>query len=180
RLLNDLVDHLKPTIYRLEQDMGIKNPMIEEIKRDYPELFELIQEGVSDTFPEIDFPAEEIGYLVVHFGSVLLQNESEIFLKALVVCSSGIGTAKMLATKLKKQIPEIKQVENKSLFELEQTDLEAYDLIVSTIPLKGIEKNYIIATPMLEQSAIQEIEKTVRRKKMTQPVLKREGQEQTQ
>src|SRR5699024_9775236 len=126
RLLNDLVAHLKPTIYRLEQDMGIKNPMIEEIKRDYPELFELIQDGVSYMFPVIDFPDEEIGYLGLHFGSVLLQNESEISLKALVVCSSGIGTAKMLATKLKKQIPEIKQVENKSLFELEQTDLEAY------------------------------------------------------
>src|SRR5699024_9385339 len=98
----------------------------------------------------------------------------------LVGCSSGIGTAKMLATKLQKQIPEIRQVENKSLFDLEQTDLEAYDLIVSTIPLKGIEQDYIIATPMLEQTAVQKIEKTVRRKKISQPVLKNKEQRQVQ
>jgi len=180
QLLHDLVAHLKPAVYRLKQKMGIKNPMIEQIKHNYPELFELIKRGVSETFPEITFPDEEIGYLVLHFGSVLLQNETEISLKALVVCSSGIGTAKMLATKLQKQIPEIRQVENKSLFDLEQTDLEAYDLIVSTIPLKGIEKDYIIATPMLEQTAVQKIEKTVRRKKISQPVLKKKEQQQMQ
>src|SRR5699024_9896519 len=94
--------------------------------------------------------------------------------------SSGIGTAKMLATKLQKQIPEIRQVENKSLFDLEQTDLETYDMIVSTIPLKGIEKDYIIATPMLEQTAVQKIEKTVRRKKISQPVMKKKEQQQMQ
>src|SRR5699024_6957521 len=114
------------------------------------------------------------------FGSVLLQNETEISLKELVVCSSGIGTANMLATKLQKQIPEIRQVENKSLFDIAQTDLKTYDLIVSTITLKGIEKDYIIATPMLEQTAVQKIEKTVRRKKISQPVLKKKEQQQMQ
>lgn len=178
QLLNDLVAHLKPAIYRLKQQMGIKNPMIEQIKQDYPILFDLTKVGVQETFPDIDFPDEEIGYLVLHFGSALLQNEAAVSFKALVVCASGIGTAKLLATKLQKQIPEIKQVENKSLFDLAETDLADYDLIVSTIPLQEIDREYVIASPMLEKKDIHKIKNVVRRKKINYPVIQKAPQEQ--
>src|SRR5699024_855657 len=91
QLLNDLVAHLKPAIYRLKQQMNIRNPMIDQIKQDYPALFDLVKEGVQETFPDIVFPDEEIGYIVLHFGSALLQTKKEISLRTLVVCSSGIG-----------------------------------------------------------------------------------------
>src|SRR5699024_6433176 len=126
----------------------------------------------------IDLPYEEICYLVLHFGSALLQKEAAVSLKALVVCSSGIGTAKLLATKLQQQIPEIKQVENKSLFELPEINLSEYDLIVSTIPLQEIDREYVIASPMLEQADIRKIKKAVRRKKINYPVLKKKHENQ--
>ncbi|SDJ81438.1 mannitol operon transcriptional antiterminator [Sediminibacillus albus] len=177
RLLNDLVAHLKPTIYRLKQEMSIKNPMIEEIRHDYQQLFRLLEEGVDTIFPEVHFPEEEIGYLVLHFAAVLLDSEEELRLNALVICSSGIGTAKMLATRLKQQIPEINQVNNKSLFELEKLNLHAYDLVVSTIPLKGINREYILASPILTQSDVHKIEKFVRRRKISQKTDRRQKQE---
>lgn len=178
QLLNDLVAHLKPAIYRLKQQMNIRNPMIDQIKQDYPALFDLVKEGVQETFPDIVFPDEEIGYIVLHFGSALLQTKKEISLRTLVVCSSGIGTAKLLATKLQKQFPEIKQVENKSLFEIAKTNLADYDLIVSTLPLKDIDRDYIIASPMLEQADIHKVEKIVRRKKVNDTVLQKRQQKQ--
>lgn len=174
RLLSDLVAHLKPAVYRIKQNMGIKNPLAEEITQDYPELFQLLKESVQETFAEMTFPDEEICFLVLHFASALLQREKHITLSALVVCSSGIGTAKMLATKLQQQIPEIKYIYNKSLFELEQMDLEAYDLIVSTVPLKSIGEDYIISSPMLEQKDVAKIEKAVRRKKIALPLKQKE------
>lgn len=170
-LLNDLIAHLNPAIFRLKQQMNIKNPMIEQIKEDYPFLFNVIKQGVQETFPYIDFPDEEIGYLVLHFGSALLQNEAAISLRALVICSSGIGTAKLLATKLQRKFSEIKQVKNKSLFELAEIDLDNYDLIVSTIPLEGIDRDYVLASPMLTQADIHKIENVVRRQKINYPVL---------
>src|SRR5699024_9759234 len=83
RLLNDLVAHLQPTIYRLQQQMTIKNPLIDEIMRDYQELFDIIQAGVTEIFPEIAFPKEEIGYLVLHFGSVLIHFQKDLHLHVL-------------------------------------------------------------------------------------------------
>jgi len=172
-LLKDLVAHLQPAIYRLKQQMSIKNPMVDQIKRDYPDLFALIKSGVQETFPDIDFPDEEIGYLVLHFGSALLQKEAAISLNALIVCSSGIGTAKLLAAKLQKQIPEIKHVENKSLFVLSKINLADYDLIISTIPLKDIDRDYILVSPMLKQADIHKIKKAVRRKKINHSVFQK-------
>lgn len=165
-LLNDLVAHLKPTIYRLKQGMNIKNPMIEEIMENYHDLFYLIKEGAQESFSDLSFPDDEIGFLVLHFASVILHNEKELDIRALVICSSGIGTAKILATKLIQQVPEIKHVENKSLFDLGDIGVDAYDIIVSTIPLKGFDHDYILASPMLSRAEVHLVKKAIRQKKL--------------
>lgn len=163
-LLHDLVAHLKPTIYRLQQRMQIKNPLIKEIMDDYDDLFYLIKNGVQETFPDLDFPDDEIGYLVLHFASTIL---GELELQALVICSSGIGTAKMLATKLVQRIPEIKKVDNRSFFDLQKVNLDQYDIIISTIPLQGFDQEYFQVSPMLTNGEIHHIKKKIRQKKLS-------------
>ena len=166
KLLYDLTAHLKPTLYRLKQEIKITNPMLEEIRRDYQELFETVEAGVRETFPDIYFPDEEIGFLVLHFAAVLLVENEKTGLHALVICSSGIGTAKLLANQLKQKVPEVIRVDNKSLFEVKDADLSAYELVVSTIPLKGITQNYILASPLLTENEVKQIEKAARRVKI--------------
>ncbi|WP_205137061.1 BglG family transcription antiterminator [Virgibacillus halotolerans] len=166
-LLHDLVAHLKPAIYRLEQGMHISNPLIEQIRNDYDDLFHLVQEGAHAAFPDLDFPDDEIGYLVLHFAAMLLHGEIALNLKALVICSSGIGTAKMLANKIMQVVPEIKQVDNASMFDVSNADMETYDLIVSTIPLQGFDGKYILASPMLTEAEVQQIKKAIRQRKLT-------------
>lgn len=164
QLLNDLLTHLKPAIYRLRKQMKITNPMVDEIRRDYYDLFQLIKEATENIFPELDFPEDEIGYLVLHFAAALLMDDH---IKALVICSSGIGSAKILATKLMKQVPQINQVENKSLFDVTKDDLKRYDVVIFTIPLENLaETDYIRASPMLDQSDIDHVKKAIKRKKL--------------
>lgn len=161
-LLNDLVTHLKPAMYRMQHRMKITNPLIDEIKQDYPDLFELIAEAVAAIFPELDFPDDEIGFLVLHFAAALIKNKN---LKTLVVCSSGIGTAKMLATNLTRCVPEITQIENKSMFDVQKSDLDRYDVIISTVPLRALDpSDYILTSPMLNQTEVSRIKKNVRTK----------------
>src|SRR5699024_9274660 len=106
-LLKDLVAHLKPSKYRMKKNMDIYNPLLDDIQRDYPYLFTILQEAVEAVFPTITFPADEIGYLVLHFGAVLFDKPFTKPVNALVVCASGIGTAKILASQLQQQFPEI-------------------------------------------------------------------------
>jgi len=173
RLLHDLVAHLKPTMYRLQQHMPIKNPLLDEIMVDYQELFDVIQDSVKEVFPELDIPKEEIGYLVLHFGAVLIQSQADLELRALVICPSGIGTAKMLGERLLQKVPEIKEIENKSIFDLNHMLKHEYDLIVSTIPLQG-NIDYILASPILPKRDVDQINQVVRRKKVKQSVVRKQ------
>lgn len=164
-LLTDLVAHLKPAVFRIAQGMKINNPMTVEIKRDYEDLFQVIQEGTKQVFFGMDFPNDEIAYLVLHFASAILHVESKNGLRVLVLCSSGIGSAKMLATRLKQHVPEIHEVVNQSMFDIGDIDKDAYDLIVSTVPIKELKKNeYILVSPMLSKPEEHQVKKAVKKK----------------
>ncbi|GAA0308296.1 mannitol operon transcriptional antiterminator [Gracilibacillus halotolerans] len=165
-ILNDLVTHLKPAIYRLQQGMNIKNPLVDEIEKDYLPIFKVIEAGVKHVFPDLIFPREEIAFLVLHFASALLRVEENVQLKALVICSSGIGTSKMLATKINRHFTEIADVENHSLFDLDKITLSDYDLIVSTVPIKHIKQEYILASPILTKTDIHHINRKIRQVKL--------------
>lgn len=166
-LLNDLVAHLKPAIYRMKKEMKITNPIIDEIERDYKELYQLLKDAVKSVFPNLDFPRDEIGFLVLHFGSVLFYNQSVKHVKVLVVCASGIGTAKILATQLQQQFPEMTYVDHVSMFELVHTDPQAYDLVLSTVTLMEHTFPYILVSPILTEKERQKIKHKLRKMLVT-------------
>ncbi|KIP22701.1 BglG family transcription antiterminator [Anoxybacillus ayderensis] len=150
-LYEDLIVHLKPALYRIQHHMGITNPLLHKIMQDYSELFHIVQQGVQHVFSDITVPKEEVGYLVLHFASALLREKKG--LRALVICSSGIGTAKILATRLKQEIPDISYIEQKSFFDVRHMDVHEYDLIVSTIPLHTSQP-YFLVNPMLPEEEV--------------------------
>ncbi|MGP4078896.1 BglG family transcription antiterminator [Pseudalkalibacillus sp. R45] len=167
-LLNDLVSHLKPSIYRLQENKEIKNPLTDQIERDYQDLFQIVEESAHEVFP-YHFPKTETAFLVMHFASALLNMEGSRGLKVLVVCSSGIGTSKILAAKLTRNFKDIEEIEHRSLFELDELDPIQYDLIVSTIALSEIDQ-YIQVNPMLPTFDVHKIEHVLRKKRITDSI----------
>ncbi|WP_318616331.1 BglG family transcription antiterminator [Sporosarcina sp. YIM B06819] len=162
-LLEGLVTHLKPAIYRIRQNMGITNPLLPSIRKDYEDLFLLVKEAVEKVFPDLQIPDEEIGFLVMHFGSALLGLKGERDLTAYVVCSSGIGTSKMLISRLQREIPEIAQTKNVSLFELKELQIEDRDLVISTIYLHDFPREYLIVSPFMTAEEIKQVQLYARR-----------------
>lgn len=174
-LLEGLVAHLKPAIYRVRQNMGITNPLLSSIRKDYEDLFQLVKEAVEKVFPELQIPDEEIGFLVMHFGSALLSSKGDRDLKAYVVCSSGIGTSKMLISRLQREIPEIVETKNVSLFELKELQIADRDLVLSTIYLHDFPREYMIVSPFMTAEEIKKVQLYARRqmliKKVTPPSM---------
>lgn len=168
QLLKGLVSHLKPTLRRLTQGMRIYNPLLESIKNDYPELFLMIRRIFDQIYKEAIAPDEEIGYLVLHFGSVILQLESENEFSGLVVCASGIGTSRMLVTRLHQRVPQLKHLNTVSLFELPRTIAEKkVDIIISTIDLGNVDFEYFLVSPILTEQELAQIEMFLRNKGTT-------------
>ncbi|KIL22689.1 hypothetical protein B4134_0345 [Bacillus safensis] len=163
-LYEGLVSHLEPAMNRLKEKMRIYNPLTQQIKKDYFLLFMAIEEGVERFFPEIEFPEDEIAFLVLHFGSVLEIKKEETKIHALVVCSSGIGSSKMLASRLKKELPEIAKFDLSSLMELKEIDASSYDMIVSTVPIPYEHIDYIMVSPLLNEDDAMRVKAHIKRK----------------
>ena len=156
-LFEGLVMHLKPAIYRMKQKMGISNPLLDKIKRDYAELFAIVKQAGKQVFDDFYLPDEETGYLVMHFGAAILGSRDLINFRTLVVCSSGIGTSKMLATRLQKEFPELKHIQNVSVMEFKKMKKDNYQLVISTIPIPDYESDYIVVNPFLNKDEIEKI-----------------------
>lgn len=157
-LFHGLLTHLEPALYRLKRKMEIRNPILDQIKSNYQELFLVVKDAVAVLFPQFDVPDEEVGYLVMHLGAALERTRQEQQrYRALVVCSSGIGSSKILATRIKKEIPEIVSLQNLSMFDLGDIPESEYDLIISTIPLPLSPMDYVVVSPLLPQDDIQKI-----------------------
>ncbi|MCP8617432.1 BglG family transcription antiterminator [Salirhabdus salicampi] len=162
-LFQGLVTHLRPAIYRLKQNMGISNPLLDRIQQDYEDLFTIVKKGIHECLPDLHVPDTEIGYIVMHFASALIKGETVFRGNVLVVCSSGIGTSKVLATKLQNEFPNLSTITNKSMFEIDQQSLENYDLIVSTIPLESVH-DYVLVSPFLSKEDIEKIKAKIQEK----------------
>ncbi|ALC83730.1 MULTISPECIES: BglG family transcription antiterminator [Bacillus] len=146
-LFQGLLAHMEPAIYRISQNMGLYNPLTADIKKSYPVLFMAVSNSLEKAFEEINFPDDEIAYLVLHFGSSLELRKEEMAIKALIVCPTGIGTSKMLASRVKKEVSEISSVEIASIKELRSFALKNFDVIISTVRLPF--DDYVLVNPLL-------------------------------
>ncbi|SDW37574.1 transcriptional antiterminator, BglG family [Marinococcus luteus] len=150
-LYEGLVAHLEPALYRLSENMRIHNPLMESIKENYADLFTKLRQATDAVFTESYLPDAEVGFLVLHFGTAIEREEAAAPLHALVVCSSGIGSSKLLESRLRKEVPVLGDLENVSLLDLEEMNMDGYDLIISTIPLDPQPLPHLVVHPFLNE-----------------------------
>ena len=164
KLVEGLIAHMDKALKRIRSGMSISNPIIREIEKDYKQLFKIIKKSIQIVFPEDYFPEDEIGYLVLYFA-VSLDNITKKTFRILVVCSSGMGSSKMLASRLEREIPEICVRKIVSLIGLGKEDLADYDLILSTIPLYLDQDVYLKVSPLLNPQELAMVKEKIRRHK---------------
>ena len=140
-LLAGLVNHLAPTISRLKMRMDIRNPLLSEIQTHYPELMSLTRRCVAEVEAEVgeSLPDAEIAYIAMHLGAAL--SDSEKFLHAVhrvvVACPTGMGTSRLLASRLRAHFPTLKIVDEVPILEINSEYVAAkdFDFIISTVPI---------------------------------------------
>ncbi|MFC7681212.1 BglG family transcription antiterminator [Paenibacillus sp. GCM10028914] len=151
-LRQGLVEHIGAAIKRIREGMRIRNPLLSAIRKDYEDLFQIIKESVKELIRGLDVPDEEIGFLVMHFGASM-ERLSQLGrnVRAILVCSNGLSSSKLLGTRLSKEMPQIKVLGNISWYEAARIPEGNYDLIISTIDLPLAADKYIKISPLLTQ-----------------------------
>lgn len=153
--ISGLISHLEPTLIRLAYDMEIENPILSGIKKDYADIYvkcekvaDVISNWVLKTVPEA-----EIGFLTVHFGSAVSRAKTLITRKVSVgvICSSGIGVSKIMASKLQATLSEKISVTTYSKRDITHDILEKFDFFISSINFKSNVTEVIEVDPLLPE-----------------------------
>ncbi len=136
-LFNNLILHLKPMLNRIEYNIEIKNPLLAEIKEEFPAIVLLLKLVILKIRMRYQLPRiseDEISYIAVYFQSAI---EEAIQRKnVMIICSTGVGTSHLLAKRVTNQFPEWNIVDIISAKELERKkDLTQIDLVLSTVKL---------------------------------------------
>ena len=136
----DLANHIRPMINRLYNKISLNNALLPEIKRVYLKLFKVIEHTSDKLTKELGLPpisADESGFITIYFARYLEQNRQ--YIRALVVCTTGVATAQLIKVKIQSYFNNIIVVADAASSNVQQ-QIHKYapiELIISTIPLNN-------------------------------------------
>ncbi|HWI62784.1 MAG TPA: PRD domain-containing protein, partial [Symbiobacteriaceae bacterium] len=137
QLLTGLALHLRPTINRLKHGLGLRNPVLEELKRSYPSIMGIawMAAAILEETESIAVTEEEVGYLAMHLGAAVERSRTRR--RVLVVCGSGLGTAQLVASKLRTHFPDLEIAGLVPSLTINEAELErqGIDLVIATVPV---------------------------------------------
>ncbi|MFP3888144.1 BglG family transcription antiterminator [Priestia filamentosa] len=162
-LIEGLHIHLYTTLNRLHYDLSLSNPMLHDIKRMYPYMFDMliqVLEEMNETLA-VYIPEEEAAYLTLHFEAAMERlDHQEKSKKVIIVCHMGIGMSQLLRTKIERRFRHVHVMGC-----IAKADLEAYlathqdvELIISTITLPKLALPHFVVSPLLEWTEEKKLE----------------------
>lgn len=140
-LLEGIINHIKPTIYRLKNKIRLENSIYLEVLNSYPTIFYNTKNSLKEIekYLGIEFSNDEVAFIAIYFKSAIDRNKykSRNLKKIIVVCGYGYGTSTLLVQQLK-EIYTINIVKIIPRYMLEKTlQEEEADLIISTVSIES-------------------------------------------
>ena len=153
-LSSGLIAHVESAIKRHQMNLTEENDELQDfVLKNYNELYLVIKSELLVVFDEIMFNSTELSYIVIHFASSYEQIYRKNFIRALVICASGIGSSKILGSQIRKNIPEIKNLEYTIPSKVTKSLVNNYDVVISTIELEQ-DIDYLLIPTILKEKDI--------------------------
>ncbi|MEH6932094.1 BglG family transcription antiterminator [Bacillus sp. JJ783] len=172
-LLEGLQMHLYTALNRLQYNLSVSNPMLHEIKRMYPYMFDMLIHELDDVnkLLNLQIPEEEAAYITLHFQAAMERlSDKKVSKNVIIVCHMGIGMSQLLRTKIERKFRYVHVMDC-----IAKSDLEEYlmknqkvELIISTIDLPQLKIPHYVVSPLLEQSEENKLEDFM--KKLDEPL----------
>ena len=174
----NLVNHLE-SIFTKEFNITQRDDFLKEIVEQNEAVLlaasrhlEMLQRFVGRKITEI-----EIDYIVIHISAALeRRKKKEIDFRVVIVCNGGVGTSQLLLAKMKNRF-DFHIVDVVSAHDLKKSGHKSIDMIVSTIPLKDYEGEYVLVTPMFSDEDYLRVNKKIELLQGKQGTQKKEERE---
>lgn len=172
--IDGLIAHMQPTLVRLTNGLAIRNPLLDQIKSDYPDIFEKCKNVTAMLEDKLNLkvPESETGFLAVHFGAAVVRLEQNNLSKRTVyvgvVCASGIGISRFIKTKLEKVFGNRISIETYGKGDIDSNAIRKTDFFVSNINMEVPDgADIIFINPLITDSDIKNIDANIRRYEIT-------------
>ncbi len=154
QIVQGLVIHLKPAIYRAKFGLQSKNPLMEQLEAQYGSLLNLLERIVNEVMEpwSVVFDRDEVGYIMFHIGSGLIPPKPPVRKRVAIVCGSGLGTSAMLKRRVAAIFPQVDIVGTYSYKESTEITLPTADAVISTMEIShALQVPWIKVSPLLDQ-----------------------------
>lgn len=156
-LVERLMVHLTPTVYRIRFHKSIVNPLYDELVAKHQSLLDNTAIAVKplQDYCGVPISEQEVSYIALYFLASLnqLHRPAGRRPRIIVACGSGYGTAQVVTSQLNRLF-DVEIVDVRCGRDVTQMVLEhsvTYDYIVSTVDLPRLPKNsYIKVNPVFD------------------------------
>ena len=181
KLSKDIYNHLVPAISRMSMKLNIRNPLLENIKEQYSEIYHSCENAceILKKITKIDkIPESEVAYIAMHIAAAIEENLKNENLSVVIACPTGVGTSKLLGVNIKKEFPNLDIKNSISVITIDTKKLkdDGIDFIISTVDL-DVDYRYICLNPMFLQKDKIKLKEFIHRyskQRITKKIIKKE------
>lgn len=162
--LRGLLIHLRPVFVRLSTGLRIYNPILDDIKDEYADIFEACRRAANVITEETGYEVneEEVGFLAMHFGAAQERvRENKQYTRKVnigIVCASGFGVARLMMTRLKDKLGDRAILKAYGKGEINKYVVSGTDFFVTTMNLDMLPVDYIQVSPLIPPKDLAKIE----------------------
>lgn len=138
-LYKRLLQHMTGSVYRRQMGLLLENPLRDELLSSYPAHAGVVAGALERNgfVSLIEMSDDEVAYVLLHFEAALVGGPPKRRRRAnvVVVCSTGVGTAELLAAELSRSL-DVRIVASVPAHQAPRhADVTDCDLVVSTVAL---------------------------------------------
>ncbi|WP_395538283.1 BglG family transcription antiterminator [Lactiplantibacillus pentosus] len=172
QLISELYVHLLSTYYRVKYQRQYRDGMVKAIEANYPDIYTYTELSIRP-FEKLNahpLNENELSLIAIYFGSQMYQDESHLG-SALLVCSTGLGTSRMLKAQLESAFKGLKIVGPITKRNYNSIRQISEDIVLSTIPLSKKNKSVLVLQPIMNDQEISDLTKQLAVKGIVMPTL---------
>lgn len=164
QLKNALLLHTKPMLNRIRYNIIIVNPLVNQIKTEFPNTFYSVKKIIlklKNRYGIGEISDDEIGYIAVYFQNTIEKVSKKI--NVLIVCTTGIGTSHLLKTRINNNFPLLNVSGVISVNEISSYKIEEIDLILTTVNLEPTKIPQLLISAFLNKKDINIINQFIKK-----------------
>lgn len=146
-------NHFVPAYFRMVFGIYENNPLKENVKSKYTDLYSIIKRVVIALEEKSDYALseDEIIYFVILFeGYIGTTKPINSQYKGIVVCPNGVSSSYILTKILRETLPEILIIDFYSMQEIYTLNKNSYDIIFTTRLIEDINKPQFEVSPVMK------------------------------